>query len=52
LKNSRFAAGYLGRRVKGFRGLTFSDRKGANGVLRDCNAFADPEENVRLRLPE
>lgn len=32
--------------------IDFSDRERANCVLRDCNAFADPEENVKLRLPQ
>jgi hypothetical protein len=32
--------------------IDFSDRERANGILRDCNAFADPAENVRLRLPQ
>lgn len=31
--------------------IDFADRERANGVLRDCNAFADPEDHVRLRLP-
>ncbi|MDT8444649.1 MAG: Fic family protein [Desulfuromonadales bacterium] len=31
--------------------IDFSDRKSANDILRSCNAFADPAENVKLRLP-
>lgn len=32
--------------------IDFSDRERANGILRACNAFADPADNVRLRLPQ
>jgi hypothetical protein len=32
--------------------IDFSDRESANSILRDCNAFADPADTVRLRLPQ
>jgi fido (protein-threonine AMPylation protein) len=31
--------------------IDFSDRERANDILRSCNAFADPADNVKLRLP-
>lgn len=32
--------------------IDFSDKDRANGILRACNAFADPADTVRLRLPQ
>jgi fido (protein-threonine AMPylation protein) len=31
--------------------LDFSDRENVNAILQECNAFEDPADNVRLRLP-
>lgn len=31
--------------------LDFSDRESVNAILQECNAFEDPADNVRLRLP-
>ena len=31
--------------------IDFSDRNRAISILRECNAFADPADTVRLRLP-
>jgi len=31
--------------------IDFSNRERANDILRSCNAFADPADNVKLRLP-
>lgn len=32
--------------------IDFSVRERANSILRACNAFADPADTVRLRLPQ